>query len=222
MIIEFNGLPGSGKTTVANSLKKELEELGYQVYLSFPTPASRIKRYIMTALDGSLWLLHLGRQFARKAVTPKDQNREKYAFILIKYYRMYKEFLKNQQNDAVLIVDQGILQGIASIVHMDEISEQKHLNRIFRWLCKRVPFVMVDCKNEATLAYERMRVRHFENRWDQYDDETTMKGLNNQTRTFDVIRDCAHTSFSFGYIAIDTNATPAVNAEHIISAFLKR
>ena len=225
MIIEFNGLPGTGKTTIAKALGKKVNDLGIRVFYEYPIQETRIQRYISVIFDGSLWLFAMGVCFAQRAVMPKNQERWRYVSLLVKYYRMYRRFLK-EQPDAVLIIDQGLLQAVASIVHMDEITDSCMLNRIFRWFKKRIDFSAVDCTNDPDLSRSRIRQRNSEDkrmlRWDNYDDETIMMGLDKQKQTISVIRTCSHDVLVARYVETDTQLSPDSNVEKIISAFMER
>ena len=48
IIIEFNGLPWSGKTTIARELKKQLDTLGYKTTFSYFK--RKIHRYWITVV----------------------------------------------------------------------------------------------------------------------------------------------------------------------------
>ena len=224
MIIEFNGLPGTGKTTIAKALGEKVKDLGIRVFYEYPIQETRLQRYISVIFDGSLRLFAMGVGFAQRAVMPKNEERWRYVSLLVKYYRMYRRFLK-EQPDAVLIIDQGLLQAVASIVHMDEITDSVILNRIFSWLKKRVAFFAVDCTNDPDLSRSRIRQRNSEDkrmlRWDNYDDETIMKGLGKQKQSITLIRACAHDLLVRGHVEADTEQSPGSNAERIVSAFLE-
>ena len=67
MIIEFNGLPGSGKTTVARAISDELCKRGIAYCFKYTPAQNRLLRYISYLFDGSARLYLLGCRYAKSA-----------------------------------------------------------------------------------------------------------------------------------------------------------
>ena len=217
MIIEFNGLAGTGKTTIARLLGSRLSEQGYKVCYTYPIRESRIKRYCAYIADGSLCLWFLGIQFVVWGIRPICVERYRYISNLISYFRMYRSF-NQKRPDEVLIIDQGIIQGLASIVHMDRIVDEKALDGIFSYLKKKgVEIYSIECKNDPVLSHKRIRARNSTGgRWERYGDEEMKRGMVQQTETFDAIRRRSHSEFAKKHISVDTQLLPEQNIQEII------
>lgn len=216
MIIEFNGLAGSGKTTIARLLGSQLSEQGHKVCYTYPIRESRFQRYCSYIADGSLVLWFLGMQFAIWGIQPRCVEKYRYVSNLISYFRMYRCFIQ-KCSDEVLIVDQGIIQGLASVAHMDQIVGEKALDYIFSYLKKKgIEIYSVECKNDPILSHKRIRGRNSAGgRWERCGDEEMKCGLVQQTETFNVIRQCSHSGFAQKHISVDTKLSPEQNVRKI-------
>lgn len=219
MIIEFNGLSGIGKTTIAHELGALYISKGYDVHYYYNIKESRIKRYLEYILDGSLWLWIIGCFFASKSIHPKDRRRKKYVMNIVAFYRMYRVFQKVCP-EAILIIDQGILQAISSIVHMDEIHNSAMLRKLFAFLKRRgIHFVSVNCQNDPTLSFERLRVRNSVGRWESYSDKKLECGLRRQIESFSLIRECARDTLRIDELTLNT-ALPASDNARVVFNYI--
>ena len=218
MIIEFNGLPGSGKTTIAKAISDALCKRDIPHCFKYAPAQCRFLRYISYLFDGSAHLYFLGRKYAKSA--GKENLKEKMAIlpVLVYYYRMYRQFSKKCP-DQVLIVDQGFLQGLISIVHTDLVNDTKPLQAIFRFLKKKKLCVhFVHCKNDVNLAAQRIRERKTNGgRLDAYKDEALIGAMCVQQQNFDLIRSSVDQLPLCRELTVDTKCPPEENAEKILS-----
>lgn len=216
MIIEFNGLPGTGKTTVAESLKHKLESDGIVCSLNYNVEESKIKRYFSYLFDGSIHLYFLGIKYADKSSVPLNKEKRRMVQLLIGYYRMYRTFMK-KESDKVLIIDQGIIQAFISIVHTDKLISTVELNRILRFLKKRgIDFKRVSCKTDVELSASRIRLRNTDaGRLDKFFGLELFSALKEQENSFEKIRKSANEILPAAEIIIDTNLPIEENANII-------
>ncbi|MBR2927387.1 MAG: AAA family ATPase [Clostridia bacterium] len=216
MIIEFNGLPGTGKTTVAKALSSRLDNT-YHVRFKYDAATSRLQYYVSYLFDGSLKLHLLAARYAKYATQNRDKDKRKYIGVLIAYYKAYRRFLKQCPNE-ILIIDQGILQALISIHHGDLIENAQYLKPIFNFLTKKkINISLVNCSNDVTTSLQRITSRNTSGgRLDICDDHERENVLNSQIHNFTVIRQvCAEAMGNCKCIEINTLETPEQNALRI-------
>lgn len=224
MVIEFNGLPGTGKTTVAHSLKEILDS-EYIVQLKYCCERPRLIRYASYFFDGSAKLYVLAYKYTRRATKQYKKSNLKYIGILIAYYRAYRSFLKTKK-DEVLIVDQGILQALISIHHDTYIVDSKYLKRIFQFLYKKnIHITVVNCESNTQLSFQRIKSRNTDGgRLDVCDDAERKRILKIQEQNFMIVRAaCASIMKNSVQLDINTIELPYENALKILDCLkLKR
>lgn len=211
MIVEFNGLPGTGKTTVCKKLGEILEGRGYKVMYRIHPPRSRLARYASYVGDGSTKLYRIGRRYADRSSQRAGKGKRRCISVLVMYYRMYRRFAETATEKDVLLIDQGILQSLISVNHGDRITETVDLGRIFDYLkSKDIDFVSVDCSNDVDTAEKRIIGRNASGgRLDVCDEEERLEVLRVQRENFDTVRAAFRDRFGGTQLEIDT----AVRAE---------
>ena len=222
MIIEFNGLPGTGKTTVASELKEILEQNGISSMFKYHRREGRIKRYASYLFDGSYQLRRLARKYATSIEGGDLAEHLKTADILVYYYRMYRLFEK-YCSDQVLLIDQGVLQGLISISHTDPIGSGKEIAQILKFFVKKkIVFDIVNCKNDVALSFERIRLRNTTGgRLDRCGDDVLGEHLAVQKSNFEIVRSVVAENTLYEQVEIDTAALPQQNALKVFHTFFE-
>lgn len=156
LIIEFNGLPGSGKTTIAEALKKELEEMGYCVSTSF-FKRSYHRYGKLVILNPVYWGL------IRTIIKYSSFFAEKKSFSMIlrvvNFIRSYKGFVKSKRNE-ILMVDQGFIQGLISLAHQDSLPQISYLDDVLKKSkIDSNNLVCVNCNVNESVSNERITCR---------------------------------------------------------------
>jgi len=170
MIIEFNGLPGCGKTTIKttlmNKINQKIKSIGVSDYSA--ENSGKLKRLFVKLgrilsiicpfnLNFSLKCLKL--YFKSSSVTEflsKSFYEDLIAVSYIVY--LYREYKKNKNR--VLVVDEGIIQVISSAITVKNVKE-KYIDDIindFLALKKRYMFINYDC--DVNLSFERIKKRN--------------------------------------------------------------
>lgn len=217
MIIEFNGLPGTGKTTVSRALGERIKGRREVAYRLEPL-ASKLKRYASALFDGSLTLYRLGAAYS-DSVTGGDRENRKYAFVLLKYYRMYRCYARNANGNGVLLIDQGFLQAFISIAHGRELTDVTALDRLLSFLKKKgVRFACVNCLGGVELARDRIVSRGATvGRLDVCEDGERMAVLAVQEKNFATVRARVAELLGYDTVSVDTALPPEENAAFIES-----
>ncbi len=215
MIIEFNGLPGTGKSTTANELKAQLERRGIKCYNTFDTSNGKLLKKIRYVFNGTYWLLYLSINFVKNCVKTDEIDKYEVLGILTKFYNIYRDFNKIKPKD-VLIIDQGLVQGVLSLVHTGEITDTKGLEKIIRFLKKKnIEFVSVDCICSKELCVDRINKRgRAYGRVDSKSKTEMQDILNLQEQTLQIIRGFFDAEYPF--VEIMTTDTIDVNVSRIV------
>lgn len=221
MIIEWNGLPGTGKTTVAGEVKNILEQNEINCILKHQRPKTKIQKYFSYLFDGSLHLHYLARKYAKSIQGKNVREKIQISSLLVYYYRMYLDFQKSCPNK-VLLIDQGIIQGLISIAHTDPIKNRKTLENVVRFISKKISFFIIDCELNPQLSFERIRIRNTNfGRLDNCEDVELKKNLDIQAENFKIVRDVIKRQTLYPHKEIDTSLDPHFNAELIVKDFFE-
>lgn len=211
VIVEFNGLAGLGKTTVANLLMNELRKDGYSVINKYRHSILHSKRPFF-CIPYSFSLYRKVKKYA-DSIVPYRKNRI-YVHWANHYVRMYNTIEKYCDADFA-IIDEAIIQFIVAMGLNDRFPQSDLMDAVVEKIkFMGVSFIRVDCKNNLEASYERIKSRppkgmYYEN-WPK---EELMSQLQAETYNFEYIR----TVFSRVYpeqlvISIDTLDSPKDNA----------
>lgn len=194
VLVEFNGLPGSGKTTVANLLFNKLEAAGYNV-------DQRENTYLINRLGslGRKWrMLKSGgvilpwRLFAfYLSIEPLrldrlHQIKRIYAWTS-SYVRLYGEGGRGWD---VVIVSEGFVQAVVSAVFLDKFGKKRDLQDLLSYfLEKNFNIVIVDCVIDESVASERILSRQgTKGRFDQMAVTNLEGNLQRHNRNLEIVR----------------------------------
>lgn len=215
LIVEFNGLPGLGKTTVAEALIKELTDSGFKVvdgkYRScrWQTLRSPLPELF------NLKLYKLVASYAR-SIPPEYSHRSHLNWT--NYYAWkYKDIVRHC-NAEFAIVDEGIIQFFASIAHPDRMPETELVHKIANEL-KRIGihFVRVDCINHTEEAIKRVLTRPSRGlSFERMDRDSLNQAMGNWAANLDYLRTVFSSVFGkHTAITIDTHNSVAENVNRI-------
>lgn len=132
MFLDFNGLPGCGKTTLSLYLKQKIEEEGknallFQDYIDkhVNSNLNSLKFFLkgIVRLPIAHFLLFIRFFFSLPLKAPKKIYR---CYLLILNYLLYKNCIK-EHNNTVIISEQCIIQEIVSCYYDQSINHKKNL-----------------------------------------------------------------------------------------------
>ena len=203
LIIEFNGLPGSGKSSIAQRVVMELEAEGIRcLRLYNRTKLYRHHRFSLLR-PYCLKLYHVLTQYSG-LLCPQSR---KYAKLSAAYYlRMYVDFLKDKPA-SVLVVDQGILQAFLSLGYTDVMPDSVFLREAYE-IIKRVSHNMMvvncSCPEDETMARIRGRKPNGA-RVHTMDEKELQDTLHTQTRNLDLLRTLSKSILNSGlFVELNT------------------
>lgn len=216
LILEFNGLPGAGKSTISTELQALLTNNGISSIRSYYSKQShRNNKSLFLSLRWCHALICLF--LLSKKVHPKNDRRPG-VIAFVKYLRMYTDYLMSSC-DSVLIADEGLVQAITSFFHIDTISSNKVLGRFIGYIKKsNIEFIRVDCQNDINRVYLRIKGRGTTGaRLDVMDGQALFEALEIQSNNLTTIRNSFSDSLHQRVIRLDTNLSPSINANYIFS-----
>lgn len=221
IIVEFNGLPGLGKTTVANAVIKELENRGYKTtdrhYKRGPFGA--MVHYFPWLFSRSLFKLVL--TFAN-SISPEGKRRTHVNWTN-SYAHKYKSIVKHSNADFA-IIDEAIIQFLVAMAFQDKMPVTDKAEEIVKKLkAIGVDFIRVDCVNDVEEATKRIMSRPSRGLvFESMQHDELVRTLEVEAANFDYLRSV----FSKVYenqrvITIDTvHACPNDNAQIIIDQII--
>ncbi len=220
-IVEFNGLPGCGKTTITNKILETSLCCGLpmETYESMFRCLGNNKFSKLLRAIQYFRLIEFCRLLLLARLVCFDKKRTLYkraimAELLLIVYRC-------RRKDRLYIVDQGPLQGILSIAHSYEISDWgKFLSlsqKILAGYKKHVVFV--NLVSDSKTARERIRYRNFSygSRMNFIESDAELEvELQKQHTTLERLRSILPVSQT---VTIDAKNEAIVNANTILSFY---
>ena len=202
VIIEFNGLPGSGKTTIARALGNTIESMEMSVsyhyyrhnYQMHPKSLLLTPKYIpvVKALSDYVKLLPKGQYMPR-------------ILSMVNFLRMYRNFTKDKKSD-FLLIDQGIIQSFISLSHQDQLTKSPRLNKAIKSMhLDTLPVLFVNCHVRENISNARIMSRASNGcRVESMTEEIRHRTLKTQEENFSYLREVIKESFA-SYIDINTD-----------------
>lgn len=214
VIVEFNGLAGLGKSTVAELLKQYLQEEGYKV-IGWYRHSFFHSLHPLFSIPYSFRLYNLVKKYAN-TIVPYRRNRT-YEHWTNHFVRMYKSIDKYSDADFA-ISDEGIIQFLVAMALNDHFPETPLLDSIVERIKKMgVSFIRVDCESHIEVSCNRIIARPSKGMYyEKWSKEDITAQLKVESDNFDYLRSV----FSKVYpnqtvITIDTMKSPEDNARMI-------
>lgn len=216
-IIEFNGLPGTGKSTIKSCLSELIKNDNRIVYDNYEKKSFLRYPYSSLLKQDSYKLL----PFIFRLGDSCGLNKSKVGQILrlLSYVNNYKQFVEDNPHNTFLIQDEGVIQSLISIAYLESIKGKESELRGFFLLLKKlgITWLQINCRNDSYLSMERITQRGSNlGRFDKMDKAELINALNVQVESFEIIRNLSEEcGVSRASIYIDTSLQPEENAKLI-------
>ena len=214
VIIEFNGLPGLGKTTVANMLFEELEKSGYNAIRNYRHSFFHTLHHPFPELY-SPKLFKLVSSYA-KSIPPLGKKRTHVHWTNF-YAQKYESIVKYSDADFA-IIDEAIIQFLVAMAFQDRMPVSNKADAIVLKLKSMgIKFVRVDCVNNIENSVNRIMSRPPRGLvFETMDHNELIRTMEIEAANFNYLRSV----FSKVYdnqivIGIDTTVNPNENAQII-------
>ena len=220
IIIEFNGLPGSGKTTTSKILQNRFECNKQKTF----------NRYFRKKYHRNVYSVLFTFRYRKilKAIIKylnafPTKVKKSIVYSYVSYIRMYNNFF-DDNNKGVLLIDQGIVQSLISLAHNKSLPVNDDLrDLLLSSKFNRIPIIFINCLSDEKLSMSRIEAREFRGaRVDTMNKTEMYRTLCAQSRNFDKIRTALKELYpDLHVINIDMNESPESNVE-LISQYLTK
>jgi thymidylate kinase len=167
-VVEFAGLPGSGKTTIARAALAELEDMGLRCFCNESlVDRSSVQRRKSAHATGKLTTLarlllscaRSGRvafDLARCIAHTRSRNRS--SLTRAASLMVLLDEIKSVPADCydLVLLDQGLLQYVWSIFVAGDLPPDRHLQRLVATVLEEVPLAVIFVGIDATSAASRI------------------------------------------------------------------
>jgi thymidylate kinase len=221
VLVEFNGLPGSGKTTVANLLYSRFEAAGYNVDQRENTYlinrfGSLGRKWRMLKSGGIVlpWrLFNFYLSIEPVTLERLHQIKRIYAWTS-SYTRLYRDGGRGWD---VVLVSEGFVQAVVSAVFIDDFGKKKELQDLLNYfLCQDFNIVIVDCVIDEGVAAERILNRKgIKGRFDNMSVTHLEGNLAIHNRNLEIVRKNLRYMGCPETVRIDMDKPPEENCELI-------
>ncbi len=160
---ELYGLPGAGKSTLANIIIYELRAKGYKVgawddvYYRCPNVIFKqsLKREMLFHINEYKLFFWCWKAYKNC----KNPNRAFYYKLLILTHQLL--MVAEESNYDIVILEEGAIQYISSLRYLEDFSDDKDYKRISRYLNKRLIIYPVFCNIDIAECMSRVRNRGY-------------------------------------------------------------
>ncbi len=213
VIVEFNGLAGLGKTTIADIIIENLNQLGYKtVNRQYNNPLYRVLyHFFPKRLNHELY--SLVKTYAD--TLPKYEGVKRKHIMFTNRYALKYQAIMRYSNADFAIIDEALIQFLVALAYQDEMPKTTKAEAIVRELKKMgIRFVRVDCINDVDLVSERIMSRPSRGlAFEVMQKDELIKTLETESANFDYMRELFSKVFEGqNVITIDTKRDPAENA----------
>jgi len=195
VFLEFNGIPGSGKTTLSDRVIENMKGVSYTVesyhqLIEKPT-RNNLKRLVRYLFSIKLSSFKIGYLALMYLITNKKLNHENglrviSLIVLFDFYQ--KKSLANDEE--VILVDQGMVQQMVSMLFESELIAEKYVKKLIRYTQKKdMGIFIVNIDLDINESFERLTRREGNiSRIQKLKKDTAMHTLIMQQNNFNKIR----------------------------------
>lgn len=224
VVFEFNGVPGCGKTTVSKEVIKKLKASNFIVSepRNFFNGEKNLKK-IMILLSifkiENLKVLYYLFVFSLN-IKPLEFARIKHIKLAYFYYYYIKRMQVKSYEYDFIVLDQGIIQAIVSILKNDKVTNYTKLYKLLDTIFEGIQCVYtVNCEVDSYIARNRIRGREPQKggRLDYIsDDDELLSTLSVENKYFKIIREHIINIDNNHHIQISMESTLSNNVEEVL------
>lgn len=224
-IIEFNGLAGCGKTTLARALKEELTKSGFRVVLFGEAYHIFKEHLVQNIIKCFRWRLFFQYIMLFSIIGRKKENTVHIYWVALTISIVYRWCLIDKKFDYILC-DHGLIQNYVSLLGFEAIEDHDRFHRCLTSILKAESNVyLVNCNVPIELSCQRIRIRKKTiGRLDVIRDDLILEKLLRRTEShFFVIRHIVRTvPKEWTMIDLETDKPTSENVQKIFNLLVKR
>ena len=159
-IIEFFGLPGSGKSTLCKEIIQQMGE-GRRIYTyqditrAVSTRKRRIPYSILVHMNPFRWkYIYLLRRFCKQYESVSKQAIR----VLIALYDI-SSLIRVFSKTGIVILDEGFVQNLTSIAHLHAVAANDRLKVLVEYIQHHLDIFVVECRVDEEAVISRLRAR---------------------------------------------------------------
>ena len=225
LVVEFVGLPGSGKTTVSHLVTSKLKAKGIKIIsreeILQQWHQQKVLQKLLKLFSSNSNQWNILRDSLIFAAQVKPIN-------LQSFLRAGKVFVNVKRNDDVvdagncqiILLEQGLLQTVWSIVITGSLPQLSYPKRAMTDLFDNRSIAVINCNIDLNTAVSRIKNRPRKKKKDSYFDLMDSKSLHYLlTKYFPYLQEivhCAQTA-KIPILEVDSSVTVEENSEKIVS-----
>lgn len=160
IIIEFNGIPGSGKSTTMYEMKKKLKEIKIKEISPQRIIAQDVsyKEILFSKEIREAFIIFLRILLL---VSPLTKERWRFMQLTFRYWCGVRKLgMEKPRQTEVCILEQGIIQGFVSIAYQGKIRDEEKYCRYIGRLMESLNYVLcINCNVDIETAKKRLKNR---------------------------------------------------------------
>ncbi|MBF0705389.1 hypothetical protein IQ283_02135 [Alkalihalobacillus hwajinpoensis] len=200
LVVELNGIPGSGKTSTVKELFHNLEKRGLKVLILrdvyFYKEKKTSSKLLVTLKAIFSFTLLKNNMLTIKFLLlfPFNLSRLLFALRLIKLnYQLLRVY--ESENCDIILLEEGLLQYTANIPHVDSFDNKTTLNKLLKNMT--FPYknmLLINCDLNLKESVKRIYNRGLKNRrFDVMEEQELLTGLKKNQEFFGYMREiCKH------------------------------
>lgn len=209
VVIELNGCCGCGKSTLAANVERMLRQRN----IRYAKLSGLLNRYSGSVnIKAVCDLIHY-----TVSIRPLRLERKEYFKHVLKIYNALIQAGKEGEYDVILL-DEGIIQGLSSIAYQDMISGRKAVDAVLQVLLKDINMYIVNCNLKYKELVLRINKRNRNTgRIDKYKEGVQLINvLRTQNRNLHLLRQSIPVGISS--MDVDMLEESSYNAQRILDA----
>ena len=227
VIVEFNGLTGCGKSTLTKEFLRSLENeniycestdasegVNWNLHLVKCTHKNFSLKYV--SFDWLIISIYYGFLLLIMFVFSRTQSRDRRIRYLKKSlqlwlsYRIFEKEMGGGKNNCILLIDEGIICSLASLIHTSTYSK-KVVKKIIHCLSCYKRMLIVNFEIDFEWSYQNIRNRKKGGRFDRMSDDELSGALRSKEELFSYIQSSVQT-VGLDYILIKSKGNVHDNA----------
>lgn len=220
-IIEFNGVPGSGKSTIANNIRLSNKDILFTNDIKkhyFNNNKIKTLYYFIRYADFKLFILLLYSIIKLKLYNKDSIVKIKNTYGIAIMYKI----INDKFNNKVIIADRGIIQEIILMIYTKSNINYLYVDKLFKYVFSKYKLYIVNCKLEVEEIISRCnkRMKDTDKTKIAMSKEHFRLRVKKNREVHEHIWNLVKSLDSIKYIDIDTNLEKEKNANIIYNEFI--